>query len=111
MTIQDKIQQLKKNQMERVSRSFDYKVEEWDQVLKIRRLTMADSEKAKLWAQKHYRKKSDIASGVALVCLSVGEDALPLNKETVDFLLGEPVPVIKGLIDFVNEVSEISTDA
>ena len=111
MSLQDKIKSLKENQNERVNRSFEYTVEEWDQTLSVRRLTMADAERARRWAKKNYRAKEAAASGVAMVCIAVLNDELPLTVENIDFLLGEPVPVIKGLIEFVNEISELTDNA
>lgn len=106
-SLQDKLRQLKENQQERVNRSFEYFVDEWEQMLKIRRLTMADNKRAEQWAKKNFRKKAEAAHGVALICLAVLDDALPLTVENVNFLLEEPVPVVKGLIGYVNEISEI----
>lgn len=107
MSLQDKIQQLKKNQDQRISKTVDYLVEEWGETIKIRRLNTQDQIRAESWARKNFRVKPEIATGCALVCMAITEDVLPLSVESVNFLLGEPVEVITGLLDAIKKASEV----
>jgi len=102
------IEKLKQSQNRRVNKTFKYPVAEWSETLELRRLTMLDRETAGNWAAKNYREKEEVATGVALVCLSVVGDMLPLERETVDFLLNEPVEVVNGLLSEVNKISKIT---
>lgn len=103
--LSDKLRELKLTQEKRVLEADTYRVEEWDLDLKIKRLTLSDQERAAKWAAKNYPSKKDSVTGVACVCISDLSGNLLLNKETVDFLLDEPVDVLTDLVGRVMEKS------
>jgi hypothetical protein len=92
---------LKESQAARVADFKTIRIESWGTDLKIRKLTARDEIKASAWARKNYSKRAEIANGCALVCLSVMDEALPLTTDTVEFLLGEPVEVIRFILEAV----------
>ena len=101
-----KLAKLKKTQTERGSRTFDIYVDEWEETLKVRRLTTKDHAKAKSWVKKYYPLKSEEALEAAFICICV-KDSLPLSEDNVDFLLGEPFDVIAPLKQKILKISGI----
>ena len=80
-------------------------ITEWGITLKFRSLTMDDQRKAEMWAKKNFRQRYEIATGVAMVCLAVQEDELPMTVENVAFLLSEPMSILMPIVKLVKEIS------
>lgn len=107
MSLSEKIIALKASQEARVNKFNDFYVAEWDLTLQFKRLTLSDQKKAEAWAKKNYKKDYLPAQGAAMVCLSCVNGVLPLNTETVDFLLSEPVAVLAEVIAEVQQVNGV----
>lgn len=100
------LEKLKASQAERAGKSFEIEVPEWSETLKVRRATIADQQKAQAWASKNFKKNETVATGAALVCIVT--EGLELKKETIDFLLSEPLEIIVPIIEEINRLAGIN---
>lgn len=105
VNLSEKLRELKLSQAKRLSEFDSYYVDEWKQELKIKRLSLLDQDKASKWAAKNYPHKKDAVTGVAMVCLSDISGFLNLDKDSIEFLLGEGTDVLNDLVSKVMQKS------